>query len=59
MGVEANIPFGKMNIKAEATITDDFYGLDYSTKTNEGIIRTILTLMMAMIPYQFINPFLH
>ena len=41
LGVEANIPFGKMNIKAEATITDDFYGLDYSTKTNEGIVNAI------------------
>ena len=37
LGIESNIPFGKINIKADATISDDFYSLDSSKLNNEGL----------------------
>ena len=44
LGIESNIPFGKINVKAEATISDDFYSLDSSKLNNEGIINAIRNL---------------
>ena len=40
-GVEVSIPMGKMSLKAEAAVSDDFYYLDYFQLTTQPIIDAI------------------